>query len=67
MDAIDFFETLIPIYRYVVHMPEGSNSNIFYSYFNVFVFNLHNQLYMQSVYSTNVSKSPACFGSFQMS
>jgi len=48
-------------------MPEGSNSNIFYSYLNVFVFNLHNELYMQSVCSTDVSKSPACFGTFQVS
>ena len=53
--------------HYVVHMTEGSNSNIFYSVLNVFVFNLHNQLYMHWLCSTNVSKSPACSGTLQES
>jgi hypothetical protein len=57
-------DTYLP--HYVVHMPEGSNSHIF-SYFNVFVFNLHIQMYVQSVRSTNVIKSPACFGTFRVS
>jgi hypothetical protein len=51
----------------VVHITEGNSSNIFDSDLNIFLFNLLNHLYVQSLCSTNVSKSTACFGTFQVS